>query len=426
MRLSNPHIHNYSDKYLSKCQFCIIIINHMKKFITVLSLIFNIVIFSQVGINTTEPKATLDVMVNITDASKADGIIAPRVKGSDLKLKDALYNDDQKGTVVFVTEPLLFSETSFKTANVIEKGYYYFDGSIWKSFEDNTLEDVVKRGNYSPLYISFIGNTASPSRDGALGMNEETYSMYFGNMNPNQTGNYNIGFGYNAFEKITTSTYSTAVGSFAGWKTTNGNANSFFGDEAGANNTTGHKNSIFGMAAAYHNSIGSYNSIFGYKAGQFRNLGNYNVLIGNNAGSSNGNAPVTTLGSNNILIGSGAGFSDSNISNKLIIHSNNTLTMTDYNSMTNEGVFSDPSRSSLANALVTGDFIERWFRLNGKLIVNPSYLENGNAFTKIIVAKPDGTFGWEDKTNVPSIPTPPANGSYILKTMNGTMQWMAE
>ncbi|WP_209389045.1 hypothetical protein [Chryseobacterium sp. RR2-3-20] len=398
----------------------------MKRFFTALSLIFNIVIFSQVGINTTEPKATLDVMVNITDASKADGIIAPRLKGSDLKLKDALYNDDQKGTIVFVTEPLLFSETSFKTANVVENGYYYFDGLIWKSFEDDTLEDVVKRGNYSPRYISFIGNTASPSRDGALGMNENTYSMYFGNMNPNQTGNYNIGFGYNAFEKITTSAYSTAVGSFAGGKTTTGNANSFFGDEAGANNTTGHKNSIFGMAAAYHNSIGSYNSIFGYKAGQFRNLGNYNVLIGNNAGSSNGNAPVTTLGSNNILIGSGAGFSDSNISNKLIIHSNNTLTMADYNSMTNEGVFSDPSRSSLANALVTGDFIERWFRLNGKLIINPSYLENGNAFTKIIVAKPDGTFGWEDKTNTPPIPTPPANGNYILKTVNGTMQWMAE
>ncbi|PQA94966.1 hypothetical protein SAMN05421796_101761 [Chryseobacterium piscicola] len=398
----------------------------MKRIIYLLPLVVNIQLQAQVGINTTFPKATLDVMVNTNDTSKADGIIAPRVKGSDLKLKDALYNAEQKGTIVFVTEPLFISETSFKTTNITESGYYYFDGLIWKSFEDDTLENVVKRGNYSPKYISFIGSTAIPLRDGALGMNEQTYSMYFGNMNPDQTGNYNIGFGYNALEKITTSTYSTAVGSFAGRKTTTGNANSFFGDEAGANNITGHKNSIFGMAAAYHNSTGSFNSIFGYKAGQFRSLGNYNILIGNNAGSSNGNAPVTTLGSNNVLIGSGAGFSDSNISNKLIIHSNNTLSMVDYNSMTNEGVFSDPNRSSLANALVTGDFVERWFKLNGKLIVNPSYLGNGNEFTKIIVAKTDGTFGWEDKTTTPSIPIPPTNGNYILKSINGTIQWITK
>lgn len=100
----------------------------MKKSCLLLIFVFFGIVQSQVGINTTEPKATLDVTVNTNDTSKADGIIAPRLKGSDLKFKDALYNDDQKGTIVFVTEPLLFSETSLKTTNVIEKGYYYFDG----------------------------------------------------------------------------------------------------------------------------------------------------------------------------------------------------------------------------------------------------------------------------------------------------------
>ena len=252
----------------------------------------------QVGINTQNPETTFEVVGKPDDLSHYDGIIPPRITGDQLAAK--FYSSTKKGAIVFVTSAP--SNLAGQVIHVLETGLYYFDGNIWKSFEDDTLEDVVGRGNYSPKYISFIGSTAIPSRDGALGMNENTYSMYFGNMNPNHTGNYNIGFGYGSLENITTSTYSTAIGSFAGQKTTSGNANSFFGDEAGTNNTVGHKNSLFGMAAAYHKKVGSFNSIFGYKAGQFRNLGNYNILIGNSAGSSSGTEPVTNLGNNNVFI----------------------------------------------------------------------------------------------------------------------------
>ena len=60
----------------------------------------------------------------------------------------------------------------------------------------DTLESVVNMGNYSPKYMTFTGTTATPTRDGAIGMNPTTYSMYFGNMNSSQTGVYNLGFGY--------------------------------------------------------------------------------------------------------------------------------------------------------------------------------------------------------------------------------------
>lgn len=49
----------------------------------------------RVGINTPEPKATLDVVASPDVSSRIDGFIAPRLKGNELKAKDALYTTDQ-------------------------------------------------------------------------------------------------------------------------------------------------------------------------------------------------------------------------------------------------------------------------------------------------------------------------------------------
>lgn len=348
----------------------------------------------KVGINTQNPQSTLDVVGVPSDITKLDGIIAPRLTGSQLATKN--YTNSQTGAIVYVSTPA--PTLTGQVSEVVSPGYYYFDGNIWKSFEDDTLEDVVRRGNHSPKFITFTGgNTGEAERDGALGMKLSTYSYFFGNMNPDHTGLFNASFGYNALANLTTAYYNTAVGSQAGSKTTTGNSNSYFGDEAGYNNTTGYKNAIFGMGAAYHNSTGSFNSIFGFKAGQFRTLGNYNVLIGNNTGSA-ASPTVTALGNNNVFIGTGAGFGDGNISNKLIIHSNNSLTST--NSI--EGVFSNPAQSQLANALVTGDFVDKWFKLNGNLRLNPTYNTSDATYTKSLVAKADGTVGLADIAVSPS------------------------
>lgn len=339
-----------------------------------------------IGVNTSTPHITLDINGVPNDTTKFDGVIAPRITGSQLVAKN--YGVLQTGAIVYVTA--IPTVLTGQVINVSQVGYYYFDGTVWKSFANNsaandTLADVVTRGNHSPSFITFTGGaTGEAPRDGALGMKLSTYSYFFGNMNPDHTGLFNASFGYNALANLTTAYYNTAVGSQAGSKTTTGNSNSYFGDEAGYNNTTGYKNAIFGMGAAYHNSTGSFNSIFGFKAGQFRTLGNYNVLIGNNTGSA-ASPTVTALGNNNVFIGTGAGFGDGNISNKLIIHSNNSLTST--NSI--EGVFSNPAQSQLANALVTGDFVDRWIRINGKLQINPTLIDTPNpAFTNFLLFNP--------------------------------------
>ncbi len=84
----------------------------------------------RVGVNTNTPAATLDVAASPDVATRIDGLIAPRLKGSELKAKDALYTTAQDGTIVYVTEALATSATTAKTTNVTAIGYYYFDKTL--------------------------------------------------------------------------------------------------------------------------------------------------------------------------------------------------------------------------------------------------------------------------------------------------------
>lgn len=89
---------------------------------------FSILAYAQegrVGINTSNPAATLDVVASPSVPTRIDGFIAPRLKGSELKSKNSLYTSDQDGTIVYVTEAVAITDD--KTTNVTTIGYYYFD-----------------------------------------------------------------------------------------------------------------------------------------------------------------------------------------------------------------------------------------------------------------------------------------------------------
>ncbi|TDL99405.1 MAG: hypothetical protein C4K58_05725 [Flavobacteriaceae bacterium] len=86
--------------------------------------------YSQVGIDTNNPAATLDVTGKATSATTIDGVIPPRLTGNQLKAKDAVYTAAQTGAIVYISAAA--SPTTTKTANVTSAGYYYFDGTIWK------------------------------------------------------------------------------------------------------------------------------------------------------------------------------------------------------------------------------------------------------------------------------------------------------
>lgn len=105
--------------------------NTTKIFIAAVFLTISGTAFAQegrVGINTSTPAATLDVVASPSISTRIDGLIAPRLKGSELKSKDNLYTADQDGAIVYVTEAV--SGVTDKTTNVTSIGYYYFDKTV--------------------------------------------------------------------------------------------------------------------------------------------------------------------------------------------------------------------------------------------------------------------------------------------------------
>lgn len=303
-----------------------------------------------VGINTESPKATLHVLGSPSDASKLDGIIAPIITGDELAAKT--YGTDQTGTIIYVTASA--TNKTGQVSNVAYPDYYYFDGTKWLPLHE-PLYDVVNRGNFSPKYISFSGSTTTKqgTLDGAIGFNPTTYSYYFGNMNQNHTGYYNIALGYNSMPKLTSNHYNVSVGSYAGSELTTGQSNSFFGSAAGYKLTTGGWNTLLGEIAGQAITTGNYNTIvggeglysnvgykntslgystgywdntgnlatyIGYKTANGNKFGNNNLMIGNYAGGKNWSiGGVGTMGDNNLFIGTGAGYNDTGLSNKLKI-----------------------------------------------------------------------------------------------------------
>lgn len=102
--------------------------------------------FAQIGVDTDAPKSTLDLMASVSNNTKIDGIMIPRLKGSELKAKDAIYTltttsvPGQTSAIVYVTEGLANNNTSPKTINITSSGYYYFDGNIWQPLDLSIYE----------------------------------------------------------------------------------------------------------------------------------------------------------------------------------------------------------------------------------------------------------------------------------------------
>ncbi|THV56196.1 MULTISPECIES: hypothetical protein [Chryseobacterium] len=95
----------------------------------------------RVGINTTTPAATLDVVANTTDNTRPDALLVPRLSRAELENKNAAYADGnataasaQNGALVFVTG--LGGTGVGKTVNVTAPGFYYYDGTngnnVWR------------------------------------------------------------------------------------------------------------------------------------------------------------------------------------------------------------------------------------------------------------------------------------------------------
>lgn len=346
-------------------------------------------LFPQVGINTQTPKATLEVVGRPDDTNHYDGIILPRISGDQLSAKT--YTSAQKGAIIFVTSSA--SNLSGQTSHIEKSGLYFFDGQQWiPVLQSDPLEIVAQRGNASSIELIVKNNLE---------------------LNFDQKENYILG----KSRSIITGEYNSIFGTDSNITSGKGNSASAYAMSQGE--ITGKLN--YGAGVSALNGIvngtisGNRNIGIGPGAMSYITSGNDNISIGYLSGTGN------RTGSNNVFIGVGAGSPASgnrSISNKLAIHSTPVTTSSTnfWDSITN-------NYTDYKFALISGDFSERWLNINGKLSVSPSQMPNADgdpAYTKKVVAKADGSFGFATEV----IPSPPSTGTFILKSVNGVPSWV--
>lgn len=116
----------------------------MKTKIAVLSLMMVLTsmnsVLAQVGVNTTNPKVTLQIEGNPTDTTTPDGVRAPVLSLAQLDAKVAAYGTDQDGVILYIND-VSAGSTETETANITTTGYYYYDASndVWKTMAEEPV-----------------------------------------------------------------------------------------------------------------------------------------------------------------------------------------------------------------------------------------------------------------------------------------------
>ncbi len=377
--------------------------NILNKYSLIFPLVlFSISSFSQVGIGTTDPKATLDIRSSSqTTPSNIDGILIPRIDNFPVIVPASA----QDGMMVYYTGSV-----------TVTKGFYYWDNGagIWKAMvgvkKINDLTDAKSdndgTNNGSSIYLGKdAGSMDDESDNRNVGVGYGSMYSNVGNVDgirntalgytslyTNTTGNFNTAIGYKVLEKNLAGNSNTAIGAESllvneGVGINKGSFNTATGSQTLKANTVGSYNTANGFSALVKNINGDYNTAVGYYALSSNTSGKYNTAIGNGTlysftsgekniaigtdalnlkisgdnNVANGSQSLNNnlFGSNNIAIGYQAGFFETG-SNKLYIESSNG----DANS-----------------ALIYGDFQTNFLRFNADVEVNTGSLNvDGGTF----------------------------------------------
>jgi len=253
-----------------------------------------------------------------------------------------------------------------------------------------TLQSVTERGKETKENVKlqgiYFGGLAS-AENIIIGDESSYANSHAGgtiaigkNVKPEGTDHIVIG-NYAVLSNDSGSIGNTVVGNFAMGQANGSSDNTVYGYNALNNGTNAFANVVYGTYAGQSSSDNiANNAIFGFNAAN---------RLGSNS-------------QNNIIIGSQSNFGGAILQNKLYIHTS-----------------SSSSTKIVSDALISGDFSDRYVNINGKFSVTPGKMPSADSsYTKSIVAKPDGTFGWEDK-----IETIPLSGTITNKPLTGAIEY---
>ncbi len=216
-------------------------------FLLGIGILFGFSGFSQVGINNTNPKASLDITAtNQATPSNTDGILIPRIDDFPATNPTAA----QQGMMVYLTT----------TSGSNPPGFYYWDNNAGPA-----------------AWISVVGGTVQKLDDLIDGKSDndgtnDGSSVFLGinaGANDDSTDNKNIGIGFETLQNNTNGDYNVAIG----YQSQN-------------NDFSGQRNISLGYQSLYTNITGTGNIAIGHQAGFSNNGGQANVFLGYYAGFS--------------------------------------------------------------------------------------------------------------------------------------------
>lgn len=113
----------------------------MRKLIYLLLFIAYTTAYSQVGINTSDPKVNFDVNPQYTVTS-VDGVLFPQLSLAELTSKgDGIYNTNQTNALIFINDISTGTATG-QRININSVGYYMFDGSLWQRIAIGDMKNI--------------------------------------------------------------------------------------------------------------------------------------------------------------------------------------------------------------------------------------------------------------------------------------------
>ena len=293
---------------------------------------------AQVGINTTNPNALLDITAGNSDSPKnTDGILIPRLN----KFPDNL-SDSQNGMLIFLNQGTIENP----------KGFYWRDSSnnSWNTFRAKDINSLSDGKTTLPGNSIFLGKEAGLNTSGR---ESENIGLGYKSFNALTTGSRNVGVGYESLKSNTSGLFNVALGAYSLTKNINGLKNTAIGYKSltkningvsntaiGANslrwNYSGGRNTAVGANSLRWNSSGNYNLAVGYESLYNNSVGHFNTAVGYQAGYNN------FSGNLNVFLGYQAGYHETG-SFKLYIDNSDTET-----------------------PLIYGDFLKRKVGINTK------------------------------------------------------------
>lgn len=179
------------------------------------------VLFSQIGINTTIPSASLDIAAkNSSGASTAvDGILIPRVDRQRAQNMQGMATS----TMIYVNDISTGSQAG-TAANIDSAGFYYYNGTVWAKFTQTITGNA-----FVPKVVAAGKGTQSIVMTDGTGYNKWNFNVSTNDGSWNTTTNaYTVpvsGFYQFSLEGIITP--STGNNSVA-WVLNYGSGNYFF------------------------------------------------------------------------------------------------------------------------------------------------------------------------------------------------------